>query len=187
MTPSGAFGDPCVGQGRDGQMRASGVTDEQQSGGREGIKQADQSLLHVADAIGQANAWHQSIFQIDDGGPGRRESCHHEPVVFRPPPHAWKGRRISARPSADFRAACRGRRARSPHHGLAKRASEAADVFRWRRIGNERRSHFCCRVAEGVGFEPTMRVTPHNGLASRRLQPLGHPSARALEASGVPF
>ena len=32
------------------------------------------------------------------------------------------------------------------------------------------------RVAEGMGFEPTIRHYPYNGLANRRLQPLGHPS-----------
>lgn len=33
------------------------------------------------------------------------------------------------------------------------------------------------RMAEGMGFEPTIRLTSYNGLAIRRLQPLGHPSA----------
>lgn len=28
-----------------------------------------------------------------------------------------------------------------------------------------------------MGFEPTIRLTSYNGLAIRRLQPLGHPSA----------
>lgn len=32
-------------------------------------------------------------------------------------------------------------------------------------------------LAEGMGFEPTIGVSPYNGLANRRLQPLGHPSA----------
>src|SRR6478672_4312182 len=32
------------------------------------------------------------------------------------------------------------------------------------------------KVAEGMGFEPTIRHYPYNGLANRRLQPLGHPS-----------
>jgi hypothetical protein len=33
-------------------------------------------------------------------------------------------------------------------------------------------------LAEGMGFEPTIRaLVPYNGLANRRLQPLGHPSA----------
>ena len=31
-------------------------------------------------------------------------------------------------------------------------------------------------MAEGMGFEPTIRYNPYNGLANRRLQPLGHPS-----------
>jgi hypothetical protein len=31
-------------------------------------------------------------------------------------------------------------------------------------------------LAEGMGFEPTIRCYPYNGLANRRLQPLGHPS-----------
>jgi hypothetical protein len=31
-------------------------------------------------------------------------------------------------------------------------------------------------VAEGTGFEPAIRYNPYNGLANRRLQPLGHPS-----------
>ena len=32
------------------------------------------------------------------------------------------------------------------------------------------------KLAEGMGFEPTIRGYPYNGLANRRLQPLGHPS-----------
>lgn len=32
------------------------------------------------------------------------------------------------------------------------------------------------KMAEGMGFEPTIRGNPYNGLANRRLQPLGHPS-----------
>ena len=31
-------------------------------------------------------------------------------------------------------------------------------------------------MAEGVGFEPTMRVTPHSGFQDRRHRPLGEPS-----------
>jgi hypothetical protein len=31
--------------------------------------------------------------------------------------------------------------------------------------------------AEGVGFEPTMRLTPHSGFQDRRHRPLGEPSA----------
>ena len=30
--------------------------------------------------------------------------------------------------------------------------------------------------AEGVGFEPTVRLTPHNGFRDRPVQPLRHPS-----------
>ena len=33
------------------------------------------------------------------------------------------------------------------------------------------------KLAEGMGFEPTVRFNPYNDLANRRLQPLGHPSA----------
>ncbi len=32
------------------------------------------------------------------------------------------------------------------------------------------------KMAEGMGFEPTIRLSSYNGLANRRLQPLGHPS-----------
>ena len=32
------------------------------------------------------------------------------------------------------------------------------------------------KLAEGMGFEPTIHVYAYNGLANRRLQPLGHPS-----------
>jgi hypothetical protein len=32
------------------------------------------------------------------------------------------------------------------------------------------------KVAEGMRFELTIRCNPYNGLANRRLQPLGHPS-----------
>ena len=38
------------------------------------------------------------------------------------------------------------------------------------------------RVAERKGFEPLIRVSPYNGLANRRLQPLGHLSG----AAGMP-
>ena len=31
--------------------------------------------------------------------------------------------------------------------------------------------------AEGVGFEPTMKLTPHSGFQDRRHRPLGEPSA----------
>lgn len=33
------------------------------------------------------------------------------------------------------------------------------------------------KMAEGEGFEPSRHITAPNGLANRRLQPLGHPSA----------
>ena len=33
------------------------------------------------------------------------------------------------------------------------------------------------KLAEGMGFEPTIGCYTYNGLANRRLQPLGHPSA----------
>jgi hypothetical protein len=32
------------------------------------------------------------------------------------------------------------------------------------------------KLAEGMGFEPTIQLSSYNGLANRRLQPLGHPS-----------
>ena len=48
---------------------------------------------------------------------------------------------------------------RSPISGV--RATPAADVFKWRGNGGERRSHLCSRVAERVGFEPTVRLRAH--------------------------
>ena len=48
---------------------------------------------------------------------------------------------------------------RPPTSGV--RAKPAADVFKWRGNGGERRSHFCSRVAERVGFEPTVRLRAH--------------------------
>ena len=33
-------------------------------------------------------------------------------------------------------------------------------------------------MAERMGFEPMIRVSPYNDLANRRLQPLGHLSVR---------
>ena len=33
--------------------------------------------------------------------------------------------------------------------------------------------------AEGVGFEPTMRLAPHSGFQDRRHRPLGEPSWRS--------
>lgn len=38
------------------------------------------------------------------------------------------------------------------------------------------------KVAEGMGFEPTIGFKPYDGLANRCLQPLGHPSSQC----GVP-
>ena len=38
------------------------------------------------------------------------------------------------------------------------------------------------RSAEGVGFEPTMKLTPHSGFQDRRHRPLGEPSADHLSA-----
>ena len=40
-------------------------------------------------------------------------------------------------------------------------------------------------MAEGMGFEPTIGFNPYNGLANRRLQPLGHPSAGVLKSHDV--
>src|SRR5688572_3587855 len=37
-------------------------------------------------------------------------------------------------------------------------------------------------LAERMGFEPMIRVSPYNGLANRRLQPLGHLS----DTAGMP-
>jgi hypothetical protein len=34
--------------------------------------------------------------------------------------------------------------------------------------------HFFSLLAERMGFEPMIRFRPYNGLANRRLQPLGH-------------
>src|SRR3546814_18183236 len=42
-------------------------------------------------------------------------------------------------------------------------------------------------VADREGFEPSRRVTPSNGLASRRLQPLGHLSPAREEADFLAF
>ena len=33
---------------------------------------------------------------------------------------------------------------------------------------------FKAKVAERVGFEPTVELTPYNGFRDRRLQPLSH-------------
>src|SRR5262245_22498609 len=41
------------------------------------------------------------------------------------------------------------------------------------------------RLAERMGFEPMIRVSPYNGLANRRLQPLGHLSGPAGMPEGV--
>ena len=37
-------------------------------------------------------------------------------------------------------------------------------------------------MAERMGFEPTIGVTTYNGLANRRLQPLGHLSIHQSES-----
>ena len=37
-----------------------------------------------------------------------------------------------------------------------------------------------CKLAEWRGFEPPIRYDPYNGLANRRLQPLGHHSLSEL-------
>lgn len=39
-------------------------------------------------------------------------------------------------------------------------------------------------LAEGKGFEPSIPVSQYNGLANRRLQPLGHLSAIRLLNGG---
>ena len=39
-------------------------------------------------------------------------------------------------------------------------------------------------MAEGEGFEPSIRVTPYTDLANQRLQPLGHPSAKHQSGAG---
>src|SRR3990170_987224 len=39
-------------------------------------------------------------------------------------------------------------------------------------------------LAEGVGFEPTVRPKTHNGFRDRRLKPLGHPSGLSLAEAG---
>ncbi len=39
-------------------------------------------------------------------------------------------------------------------------------------------------MAEGEGFEPSIQISPYDGLANRCLQPLGHPSAKVLR---LPF
>jgi hypothetical protein len=55
--------------------------------------------------------------------------------------------------------------------GLAQTALGAAENLR--------------KVAEGTGFEPAIRCNPYNGLANRRLQPLGHPSTDEWCLHGV--
>src|SRR3990172_12174300 len=39
-------------------------------------------------------------------------------------------------------------------------------------------------MAEGVGFEPTVRPKTYNGFRDRRLKPLGHPSGLSLAEPG---
>src|ERR1043165_1047950 len=41
-------------------------------------------------------------------------------------------------------------------------------------------------LAERMGFEPMIRVSPYNGLANRRLQPLGHLSDSGRYARACP-
>ena len=43
------------------------------------------------------------------------------------------------------------------------------------------------KMAEGEGFEPSVRITPYTGLANQRLKPLGHPSgfSRRREERGM--
>ena len=41
-------------------------------------------------------------------------------------------------------------------------------------------------MAETGGFEPPIRCDPYNGLANRRLQPLGHVSGNATSVSATP-
>src|SRR5262249_11375171 len=42
------------------------------------------------------------------------------------------------------------------------------------------------KLAETGGFEPPIRCDPYNGLANRRLQPLGHVSGNATSVSATP-
>ena len=48
-------------------------------------------------------------------------------------------------------------------------------VLLWNFIDSPGRAQ-TCELAEGKGFEPSIPVSQYNGLANRRLQPLGHPS-----------
>jgi hypothetical protein len=52
-----------------------------------------------------------------------------------------------------------------------------------RQSGTENAPNRHMRLAEGMGFEPTIGVSTYNGLANRRLQPLGHPSAGSSRLS----
>ena len=42
------------------------------------------------------------------------------------------------------------------------------------------------KLAETGGFEPPIRCDPYNGLANRRLQPLGHVSGDEISVSATP-
>ena len=60
-----------------------------------------------------------------------------------------------------------------------------------RRAGAEEEQSFARRgPAEGVGFEPTVRMT-HNGFRDRPIRPLSHPSGRrgysALSTGELPI
>jgi hypothetical protein len=54
----------------------------------------------------------------------------------------------------------RGGRRRGPHHGNEGRLAQNPRCRLGCEIGGERRSQFCSELAEGMGFEPTIRVYP---------------------------
>ena len=55
---------------------------------------------------------------------------------------------------------------------------------RWGCIALER---VPAREAEGEGFEPSVRLTTHNGFRDRRIQPLCHPSGRPRHSTRIRF
>src|SRR3954462_14689354 len=52
-------------------------------------------------------------------------------------------------------------------------------------LSGRRRTSPECVMAEGVGFEPTIRFSPYTHFPGARLQPLGHPSSSESDRLGT--
>ncbi len=75
--------------------------------------------------------------------------------------HPDRRRRLSPRTPSRPGSAGGGRRQGSADHGIEERSAQNPRRRLRRKTGYARRSQFCSELAEGVGFEPTVRFHAH--------------------------